>query len=158
MLRFCYLLLLSFLLGSNVLAAGLKQGDAAPDFTLPDMQGHEYKLSELRKTGPVVVFFWSTECGFCRVLAPQLQKVYAEHKASGLQVVGIDIDYRMDAEVQEFVSTRKLDFIILHGSLNNADAVEAYGVPGTPTLVLVGKDGKIQFYGHTLEGLLPHLM
>ena len=44
----------------------------------------------------------------------------------------------------------KLTYLILHGSLDNADAVEAYGVPGTPTLV-VGRDGRVAYYGHSLD-------
>jgi hypothetical protein len=49
------------------------------------------------------------------------------------------------------VRQHKLEFLILHGSLDNADVVEAYGVPGTPTLVVVGRDGKVAYYGHSLN-------
>lgn len=145
MLFFCSLL------STNLMAASLKPGDPAPEFNLPDLSGKKHTLTELRATGPVLLFFWSTECGFCRVMAPKLQKLYAERAAAGLTVAGIDIDFKMRAEVEEFVRTRKLDFLILHGSLDNADAVEAYGVPGTPTLVLVGRDGRVVYYGYSLE-------
>lgn len=151
MLRLLAMLFFCSLLSTNLMAASLKPGDPAPEFNLPDLSGKKHTLTELRATGPVLLFFWSTECGFCRVMAPKLQKLYAERAAAGLTVAGIDIDFKMRAEVEEFVRTRKLDFLILHGSLDNADAVEAYGVPGTPTLVLVGRDGRVVYYGYSLE-------
>lgn len=151
MLRLLAMLFFCSLLSTNLMAASLKPGDPAPEFNLPDLSGKKHTLAELRAAGPVLLFFWSTECGFCRVMAPKLQKLYAERAAAGLTVAGIDIDFKMRAEVEEFVRTRKLDFLILHGSLDNADAVEAYGVPGTPTLVLVGRDGRVVYYGYSLE-------
>lgn len=151
MFRQVAILFLGSLLSVCVAAANLKPGDAAPEFSLVDLGGRQHSLTALREKGPVLLFFWSTECGFCRVMAPQLQKLHAERTAAGLTVAGIDIDFKMRAEVEEFVRSRKLDFLILHGSLDNADAVEAYGVPGTPTLVLVGRDGRIVYYGHSLE-------
>jgi len=151
MIRLLAMLFFCSLLSANVTAASLKPGDPAPEFNLPDLSGKKHTLAELRATGPVLLFFWSTECGFCRVMAPKLQKLYAARAASGLTVAGIDIDFNMREQVEAFVRERKLEFLILHGSLDNADAVEAYGVPGTPTLVLVGRDGRIVYYGHSLE-------
>ena len=90
-------------------------------------------------------------------MAPKLQKLYAERAASGLTVAGIDLDFKMRAQVEEFVQQHKLTYLILHGSLDNADAVEAYGVPGTPTLVVVGQDGRIAYYGHILGDAVRHI-
>ena len=151
MIRLLAMFVLSLLLSANVASASLKPGDLAHEFTLQDLSGKQHSLAALHASGPALLFFWSTECGYCRVLAPKLQKLYAERAASGLRVAGIDIDFNMREQVEAFVQERKLDFLILHGSLNNADVVEAYGVPGTPTLVLVGRDGRIIYYGHSLD-------
>jgi peroxiredoxin len=157
MIRLLAMLFFCSLLSTNVAAANLKPGDPAPEFKLLDLSGKQHTLAALRAKGPVLLFFWSTECGFCRVMAPKLQKLYAERAAAGLTVAGIDIDFNMRDQVTEFVRTRKLEYLILHGSLDNADAVEAYGVPGTPTLVLVGRDGRIVYYGHSLEDAARHI-
>jgi len=157
MMRQLAILFLGALLSANVTAASLKPGDAAPEFKLLDLSGKQHTLSALRAKGPVLLFFWSTECGFCRVMAPQLQKLHAERAGAGLTVAGIDHDFKMREQVTEFVRERKLEFLILHGSLDNADAIEAYGVPGTPTLVLVGRDGRIVYYGHSLEQAARHI-
>ena len=151
MIRLLTTLFFCSLLSTNVAAASLKPGDPAPEFKLQDLSGKERTLTELRAKGPVLLFFWSTDCGFCRVMAPKLQKLHVERSAAGLTVAGIDIDFKMRDQVEAFVREHKLDFLILHGSLDNADAVEAYGVPGTPTLVVVGRDGRIVYYGHSLD-------
>lgn len=157
MIRLLFSLLMGLLLSTSVTAANLKPGDTAPEFTLQDLSGKQHSLTELHAKGPALLFFWSTECGFCRVMAPKIQKLYAERAATGLTVAGIDIDFNMREQVEAFVAERKLTYLILHGSLNNADVVEAYGVPGTPTLVVVGRDGKVAYYGHSLEGAMPHM-
>lgn len=157
MMRRILSLLIALLFSTNIVAASLKPGDAAPEFKLQDLGGKQHTLTALRAKGPVLLFFWSTECGFCRVMAPKVQKLYAERAASGLTVAGIDIDFKMRAQVEAFVRERNLTYLILHGSLDNADAVEAYGVPGTPTLVVVGRDGRIAYYGYSLEDAARHI-
>ncbi|MDP1681947.1 MAG: TlpA disulfide reductase family protein [Burkholderiales bacterium] len=156
MTRLLTLLFFCSLLSTNVMAAKLAPGDPAPEFKLQDLSGKKHTLTDLRAKGPVLLFFWSTECGFCRVMAPKLQKLHAERAAAGLTIVGIDIDFNMRTEVEAFVRERNLTYLILHGSLDNADAVEAYGVPGTPTLAVVGRDGRIVYYGHSLDEATRH--
>lgn len=156
-MRLLPLLFCCALLSVNVTAANLKRGDVAPEFKLQALSGKQHSLTELRSNGPVLLFFWSTECGFCRVLAPKIQKLHLERAATGLTIAGIDIDFKMRAQVEEFANTRNLTFLILHGSLDNADAVEAYGVPGTPTLVVVGRDGRIAYYGHILDDAVRNI-
>lgn len=155
--RLLTVLFCATLLSTAVTAANLKPGDPAPEFKLQDLSGKQNTLTDLCAKGPVLLFFWSTECGFCRVMAPKIQKLYAENAAKGLTVAAIDIDFKMRAQVEAFVAQYKLTYLILHGSLDNADAVEAYGVPGTPTLVVVGRDGRIAYYGHILGDAVRHI-
>ena len=151
MIRLLATLFCCALLSANLAAASPKPGDIAPDFKLQDLSGKQHTLSDLRAKGPALLFFWSTDCGFCRVMAPKLQKLHTERAASGLTVAGIDIDFKMREQVEAFVREHNLTYLILHGSLDNADVVEAYGVPGTPTLVVVGRDGRVVYYGHSLD-------
>jgi len=150
MIRLLTTLFFCTLLTTNA-AASPKPGDIAPEFKLQDLSGKQHTLTDLRAKGPVLLFFWSTDCGFCRVMAPKIQKLHVERAASGLTIAGIDIDFKMREQVEAFVRERNLTYLILHGSLDNADVVEAYGVPGTPTLVVVGRDGRVVYYGHSLD-------
>src|SRR5215470_7807509 len=63
----------------------------APDFALRSLEGPNLRLQEQR--GQVVlVNFWATWCGPCRVEMPHLARLYEKYHASGFQLLGINID------------------------------------------------------------------
>jgi peroxiredoxin len=88
----------------------------------------------------VVVDFWASWCGPCRMLAPKLSTLKNRFGAQGLSVVGITSD---DAEHAALFAER-------HGmtypSLSDpaADTNKAYGIIGLPTVVVVDKKGVVR--------------
>jgi peroxiredoxin len=60
---------------SRINRSGLKAGTAAPEFTLPRIDGGELSLTDLRG-GRVLLVFSDPECGPCDQLAPQLQELH----------------------------------------------------------------------------------
>jgi hypothetical protein len=69
----------------------LKEGSAAPDFTLPVLGGGEASLSAL-KGKVVVVNFWATWCPPCLVEMPVLNEIYAAYRDQGVEVLGLSLD------------------------------------------------------------------
>jgi len=66
-------------------------GDLAPDFDLPDQDGHRVKLSEAR--GQVVVLaFVASFCPFSRAEQPHLKKIVEDYKGKNVRVIAIGID------------------------------------------------------------------
>src|SRR5262245_33246575 len=66
-------------------------GAPAPDFTLKDTEGNDVRLADLE--GQVVVInFWATWCGPCRLEMPALQAKYDAMKEQGLTVVAVNLD------------------------------------------------------------------
>src|SRR5271157_781502 len=64
-------------------------GKLAGDFTLPDLDGREVTLSNLR--GKVVLLdFWGTWCGPCREALPGIEMLHRGLKEKGLVVLGVD--------------------------------------------------------------------
>ena len=66
------------------------KGDHAPDFTLPDQQGHPVALSELLRDGPVVVTFYRGGwCPYCNIQLRAYQGILADIAASGARLIAI---------------------------------------------------------------------
>jgi polyisoprenoid-binding protein YceI/peroxiredoxin len=69
---------------------GLKVGDVAPDFSLPDAKGRTTTLSELLAKGPVVVVFYRGQwCPFCNLQLRALEDVLPQLKDLGASLVGV---------------------------------------------------------------------
>ncbi|MBS2034992.1 TlpA family protein disulfide reductase [bacterium] len=95
----------------------------------------------------VVVEFWATWCGPCRASIPHLKELNAKYASKGVQLVSLTDE---GADVAEpFVKQNGMDYAIGAGSSTGQD----YGVTGIPHAVVVGKDGKVAWEGHPMNGL-----
>lgn len=104
------------------------------------------KLSAL-KGKVVVVEFWATWCGPCRASIPHLKELNSKYASKGVQLVSLTDE---GADVAEpFVKQNGMDYAIGTGSSTSQD----YGVTGIPHAVVVGKDGKVAWEGHPMNGL-----
>ncbi len=119
----------------------VKVGDMAPDFKLADLDGKEVTLASLK--GKVVLLdFWATWCGPCKAAMPTIQKLHDEYKAQGKDVVilGVNTWEQKPEAAKEYMTKKKFSY----GCLMKGDELAAaYGVKGIPTLVIIGKDGKV---------------
>ena len=115
-------------------------GQKAGDFTLADLAGQPVKLSSLR--GKVVLLdFWATWCGPCRIEMPNIQKLHRELKTRGLVVLGIN-QGEDAARVRPFLKKYAYDFRIL---LDRRQTVgRLYQVRGIPTMFIIDRTGTIR--------------
>jgi peroxiredoxin len=115
-------------------------GNPAPDFSLDDLSGERIHLADLR--GKVVLInFWATWCGPCRLEMPALQ-VRAERFAPQMAVLAVNFDEPAD-QVQAFVDELGLTFPVLLDP--GAEVQDLYRVRGYPTTYLVDSEGTVQF-------------
>ena len=122
----------------------------APDFTLASLDGPSVQLSELRgKT--VVLNFWATWCGPCRMELPGLVSFTAEHP--DVPVLFIAVDGEPPA-LREFAAAHDMPLAqVLR--IDRATSA-AYGVHTLPTTVVVEPDGSVGsiYSGMLLPGML----
>lgn len=114
-------------------------GQDAADFTLPDLAGSSVTLSKLR--GQVVLLdFWASWCGPCRMTMPVVDKLANEFRNSGLVVYSVNL--RETPEVAEgYLKKRGLSVQVLLDA--DGAVAQKYMVSGIPALIIVGKDGKV---------------
>ena len=144
--------------------APLKEGVPAPDFALEAMDvARETALSSLRPR-IVILDFWASWCGYCRMSLPDLNAL-AERFGAAVTVLGVNLD-RDEADALEFLADNPVpNMTMLRGSYADASAVSlAYGdmlVNGIPHSFVIDGDGVIVYSGHPsgitetlLEGLI----
>jgi len=94
-MKFLIVIILSFS-SSLFLNAQVAIGEMAPDFSLNNPKNSKVSLSSFR--GKVVMIdFWASWCGPCRVANPSVERIYQKYKAKGFEVLGISIDSKKKA-------------------------------------------------------------
>ena len=89
----------------------LSEGDAAPDFALPDQNGDEVKLSDLRGQTVVLYFYPKANTSGCTTQACGVRDRRADYDAAGARVIGISPD-EVKA-IDKFAGKYDLDFTLL---------------------------------------------
>jgi thiol-disulfide isomerase/thioredoxin len=118
------------------------KGQIAPDFELKTTGGEHFRLSENVGKKIIVLNFFATWCGPCRAEMPELNRYFSEHKGESFLLLGIDSEERQD-RVEEFLKDLKVEFPT---GIDQGAIQKQYGVSALPTTVLIGVDGKVQFY------------
>ena len=123
-------------------------GSVAPDFSLKSVpDGKTVTLSSLRGKA-VVVNFWATWCGPCKIEMPWLVDLQKKYGDQGLQIVGITKDDTNEATIAKFTQKMGVNYTVLVG---NQQVVDLYGgVGGLPTSFFVNRSGKVV---HEIVGL-----
>jgi len=113
---------------------GAKRGDPAPDFRLPDLTGSLFELSDLRGHDKLVLF-WDPGCSFCRAMLGDLRAWERERPISAPALVVISVG---NAEANRTLGLHSLILLDQEGDLRRP-----YGIPGTPSAVLVDPENRI---------------
>jgi peroxiredoxin len=113
----------------------------APDFSLKDLDGKTYNLSDYR--GKVVVLnFWATWCPPCVKEIPEYVELQQEFAAKGVQFIGVALDDEGSAKVKPWLVKHPVTYPIL---LPDTKVVNNYGdLSSIPVTFVIDRKGMIR--------------
>ena len=121
-------------------------GANAYNFKLKDGDGRFVSLADF-KGQPVVLDFWFTGCGACRILAPYMHTIAEEFADKGVKFVTVSIDKNMKGWKKsilsgDYTTTGNIN-LYTNGNGENDAIIKRYNVAGFPSLFLIDKNGKL---------------
>ncbi len=127
------------------------RGKSAPAFTLEDMNGQKVSLASY-KGKAVLINFWATWCGPCKIETPWLVELRNKYADKGFEVLGIDSEgddakpgsdawTKDKSEIAKFVAQEKMPYPIL---LDGDSISKPYGgIDDLPTSFFVDRKGVV---------------
>ncbi|HEY4010001.1 MAG TPA: TlpA disulfide reductase family protein [Acidobacteriaceae bacterium] len=117
------------------------RGKPAPAFTLTDVSGKKVSLAEF-KGHPVVVNFWATWCGPCKLEMPWFQEFSSKYKGQGLEVLGLSQDDGASrGDVADAAKKIGVNYTIL---MPDEKVAKQYGgVDYLPETFYIDREGKV---------------
>jgi peroxiredoxin len=128
--------------------AKFKVGDAAPDFTLADVNGRKFQLSTAIRSKVVLLAFWSLRCGACLDEAPFLEKLHKGFADKGVSVVSVvtdGVDAATTKQVMGEVGVSPSYLVLVDPEFTASDTYTNFVVPHT---LVIDRKGVIR-YLHT---------
>ena len=120
---------------------GPDKGIMAPVFELKSIpEGKSTPLASFRGKA-VLLNFWATWCGPCKIEMPWLVDLQKKYGPQGLQIVGVAMDDTSDKEIADFTHKMGVNYVVLKGTEKVGDLYS--GVEGLPTTYYLDRSGKV---------------
>lgn len=120
-------------------AAGLL-GKHAPSFLVTTLDGKVVSLTDY-KGKALIVTFWATWCGACKLEMPWLAQLREQYASSGFEIVGIVTDGATEEKVRQIADKYGVKYPVTRC---NHKTAQAYGgLPYLPESFYIDKTGKV---------------
>jgi thiol-disulfide isomerase/thioredoxin len=137
----------------------MRKGEPAPAFALPDIDNAQtVSLAQFRGQA-VLLDFWATWCPPCVAMLPTLDAVHQRWAERGVAFLGINSDGGGATleELKRFVGAHHIPYPVV---IDDGSVGALYKVEALPTLIVIGRDGRIRqsFLGLTTERSLDRAL
>ena len=117
----------------------------AKNFTLQSM-AHDSSYTLSNMTDKVILInFWATWCGPCRMEIPDFNELYEKYSKKGFEILSISISDTKE-QLEKFLKAYKIDYPVLYGNQSEMQKIimDYGGVYSIPTSFLIGKNNEIK--------------
>jgi thiol-disulfide isomerase/thioredoxin len=122
----------------------IAEGHAFPPLEFTSLSGEQVNLANL-KGKVVLIDFWATWCGPCRVVMPDLVETYKQYHDQGFEIIGISLD-RDKTQLEKYMQEMGITWQQYYDGLVWSNKIaRRFGVRGIPHIVLVDKNGAVHF-------------
>jgi peroxiredoxin len=136
------------------LILGSSKAALASEIILNDLNGRTVQLSNYLGK-PVILFFWTTWCPYCRKELKKLNQEYSALTQEVIVVLGVNVS-ETDYKVKKFFEGYSLNFKIL---LDRSGLLsDKYDLLGVPTYVLLDAFGEVVSQTNSLPGNYMNLL
>jgi peroxiredoxin len=129
----------------------LALGTQAPDFRLPDTEGHEVALSDYSEAKALVVMFICNHCPFVRHVQAELARLAKEYQARGVAVVAISsndaVAYPQDGPAAMKAEKERVGYTFPYLFDETQEVAKAYRAACTPDLYVFDAARKLVYRG-----------
>lgn len=119
-------------------SAGQSSGSSLFRLTLSDGQ-------PVTVRGPAALFFFTSWCGYCKQVLPEVNRLTGVARSRGWRVYGVQVG-EGPSQVNGFIQQYNPSFPVLMDQ--NSQVAQRYGIRGYPTFVLVDANGNIVYNAH----------
>ena len=128
----------------------LQNGNLAPLFSYPSPEGKNIELASFRGKY-VLIDFWASWCGPCRMSVPNVKKQWELYKDKGLEVLSVSIDHDKKAWHKALEEEKMPWPQVLSPDIDKT--MTEYMFSGIPTLYLLDREGRIveKYTGYSEE-------
>lgn len=119
--------------------------DLAKDFTLSSVKEDSLYTLSIMKDKVILINFWATWCGPCRMEIPDFNDLYKKYNSKGLNILGVSISDTKE-QLEKFLKVYEINYPVLYGDQKVIDKMvtDYGGVYSIPTTFLIGKNNKIK--------------
>jgi peroxiredoxin len=113
----------------------------APDFTLENLNGEKVSLSDYAGQN-VILNFWATWCGYCKMQLPYIEEVYEKYSDTGLTVLAVNARESFN-QAKQYIEDKGFTFPVLLDT--NGTVNQLYCVPALPATLFINSNGIVKY-------------
>lgn len=135
--------------GRQAPSSTLKVGDQLDNFTIPDLGGERFTLSEMK--GKVVVLnFWFVGCGPCRMEIPHLNELVEKYESEDVIFMAVALDGA--SNIKKFLKKKPFTYRI---APEGSSIARMFNITYYPTNMVLDQNGKIAYVSTGYSTAVP---